>query len=172
MTSSQHLIAALANRATVRNHHGCPAAAIEKLNEAIIRPMAQRRGSISSRRGWLLKRGGLFKTTFQRRYFILRGNELQRYQNDRVAAEGPTKAKAIIKMEGVADVRPAENDNGKLPENAIDIYFIDGKILTLCAESNSDMLAWIKDFSVFVFVQQKIEKRKRTARDAAPCSKL
>ena len=58
-------------------------------------------------------------------------------------------------MEGVADVRPAENDNGKLPENAIDIYFIDGKILTLCAESNSDMLAWIKAFSVFVFVQQK-----------------
>ena len=38
MTSSQHLIAALANRATVRNPHGCPAAAIEKLNEAIIRP--------------------------------------------------------------------------------------------------------------------------------------
>ena len=42
-----------------------------------------------------------------------------------------------------------------MPENAIDIYFIDGKILTLRAESNSDMLAWIKAFSVFVFVQQK-----------------
>ena len=102
--------------------------------------MAQRRGSISIRRGWLLKRGGLFKSKFQRRYFILRGNELQRYQSDVIACEGPAKAKALIKMEGVVDVRPVENENGKLPDYAFDIYFIDGKILTLCAESSSDML--------------------------------
>ena len=102
-----------------------------------------------------LKRGGLFKSKFQKRYFILRGNELQRYQNDKLAAEGPSKAKALIKMEGVADVRPAENENGKLPDYAIDIYFLDGKILTICAENNTDMLAWIKAFNAFVFVQQK-----------------
>ena len=76
--------------------------------------MNGRRASMSTRRGWLLKRGGLFKSKFQKRYFILRGNELQRYQNDKLAAEGPSKAKALIKMEGVADVRPAENENGKL----------------------------------------------------------
>ena len=117
--------------------------------------MNGRRASMSTRRGWLLKRGGLFKSKFQKRYFILRGNELQRYQNDKLAAEGPSKAKALIKMEGVADVRPAENENGKLPDYAIDIYFIDGKMLTLCAENNTDMLAWIKAFNAFVFVQQK-----------------
>ena len=51
------------------------------------------------------------------------------------SGRGAYKSKSNNKMEGVADVRPAENDNGKLPENAIDIYFIDGKIFdTLCRE--------------------------------------
>ena len=107
------------------------------------------------KRGYLLKRGGLFKKSFVKRYYVLRGDTLEKYASPKDAAHGPFKAKGVQKMEGVADVRPNASKDSKIPEYAFDIYFLNGEILTLGAENSSEREHWIKAFSVFVFAQQK-----------------
>ena len=111
--------------------------------------------SKNTKRGWLLKRGGLFKKSFVKRYYVLRGDVLEKYASPADSVHGPFKAKGVQKMEGVADVRPNTSVDSKIPKYAFDIYFLNGDIVTFGAENAAERENWVKSFSVFMFAQQK-----------------
>ena len=112
-------------------------------------------GSTNTKRGWLLKRGGLFKKSFVKRYYVLRGNVLEKYASPADSVHGPFKAKGVQKMVEVADVRPNTSIESKIPKYAFDIYFLNGDIVTFGAENAAERENWVKAFSVFMFAQQK-----------------
>jgi len=107
--------------------------------------------------GWLQKKGGLFKSTFQKRYFVLRRNCLERYAGSQEASAGPAKAKAVIQIDEIVDAR-VSNDP-RAPDYAFDIYFLRGESLTLAASSVSDRERWLQALSNFVFAQQKLNAK-------------
>ena len=107
--------------------------------------------------GWLQKKWGLFKSTFQKRYFVLRRNCLERYAGPQEASAGPANAKAVLQMDEVVDAR-VSNDP-KAPDFAFDIYFLRGESLTLAAPSVSDRERWLQALSNFVFAQQKLNAK-------------